>query len=274
MVFLYLIGILFPINSRIGNSDRALGFANFGGISPDSPKLILGCILLYIFSLASLLFFLKNTNMESVSSSFTENRVFFSINKKRKFLIYVFVFLVSMPSFESIIPNLLSPLTGQDFDSQQIFAWYEFKSRGFVEMKDFWFPYGGLIHVQDGLLGTISLWLICSFSIIFLISIAVLDSKIKIDIAILITSISILILHYPVVVARYFFPILALMICLKNLKFVNYYGLSSYLPLFLSFWLSPEISLLIFLLFISFFLMNLFLFSFFKCIFCILLIII
>lgn len=250
VIFLYIMGIIFPINARIGDSDKALGFGNFGGISPSSPKLILVCIFFYIFALTISFIYLKRGKIELNSRSFTENQIYFLLNNKRRFLIYIVVFLITIPSFEAIIPNILSPLTGQDFDSQQIFAWYEFKSRGFVEMRDFWFPYGGLIHVQEGLLGSISLWIICSLSIIFLISIALIDSKIKIEVAILITNASILILHYPVIVARYFFPIISLVMCLKNLRIVNFSYFLYFLPLFLSFWLSPEISLLIFLLFI------------------------
>lgn len=235
-----------------GDASEAVSFGAFVGIGPSSANRYFSIIVVGNLLLAGLiLFFLnKERNLRKIHL-----REFDLVNvhdrprsKPLEYLSLCFLILLTCPYFEGIVPNLKLFTTSPDFDSQQIHAWFDYASQGFVPMKDFWFPYNGMIHLQDGLLGYLLIWLILVSIGLILYRFVLLNSNRFISSLLLLLTM-ILATNYPVITARYFFPFVSLLLAcygLSQKKFSYIY----YVPLSFSMWMSPEVAIIVYFLYI------------------------
>ncbi len=235
-----------------GDASEAVSFGAFIGIGPTSVVNFFTTILLANLVLAILIVFLqtKTSRTQNLVAQEKSNKEI-ALRPQSKalevLLVLLLVFLTS-PYFEGIVPNLRLLTTAPDFDSQQIHAWYDYASRGFVPMKDFWFPYNGMLFLQDGLLGYFSIWFILILVGVSLYRFVLLNSNYPVSLSLLVL-IMILSINYPVVSVRYFFPFVALLLACLGMS-QKRFSVMHFLPLAISLWMSPEIAVVVYLLFI------------------------
>jgi hypothetical protein len=250
--FIWLANRLTREGNVSGDANEAVSFGAFTGIGPASANNYFSSILLANLLLAIFIIFLQSkTSKPQNFVAPTKNLKGIVVGTPSKslevLLIFILVFQTS-PYFEGVIPNLRSLSTAADFDSQQIHAWFDYASRGFVPMKDFWFPYNGMILLQDGLLGYLLIWLILIVIGISLYRFVLLNTNHFVSL-LLLALIMVLSINYPVISVRYFFPFVALLLGCLGMSHKRF-SVIYFLPLAVSLWMSPEIAVVVYLLFI------------------------
>jgi hypothetical protein len=238
--------------STSGDASEAVSYGTFIGIGPSSASEYFYLIVFGSLLFSALIFFFLNKFTGARKMYSTEaNLVDVSGKTRSKPLEIVslfFLVLLTCPYFEGILPNLKLFTTSPDFDSQQIHAWFDYASRGFVPMKDFWFPYNGMIHIQDGLIGYLSIWLILIVVGLILYKFVLLNSN-RFTSSLLLLLTMILASNYPVITARYFFPFASLLLACYGLS-QKKFSYIHYAPLSASLWMSPEVAIVVYFLFI------------------------
>jgi hypothetical protein len=250
--FIWLAGRFTREGNVSGDASEAVSFGAFIGIGPTSVNNYFTTILLANLLLAIFIVFLQtkiSKTQNVVEQRKTINGIVLRPQSKalEVLLVFVLIFLTS-PYFEGIVPNLRLLTTATDFDSQQIHAWYDYASRGFVPMKDFWFPYNGMIFLQDGLLGYFAIWFILILVGVSLYRFVLLNSNYPVSLSLL-ALIMVLSINYPVISVRYFFPFVALLLACLGMS-QKRFSVIYFLPLAISLWMSPEIAVVVYLLFI------------------------
>jgi hypothetical protein len=235
-----------------GDASEAVSFGAFTGVGPASANNYFTIILFANLLLAIFIIFLqskisKPQNLGAPTNILEGIGVKTPSKALEMSLVFILVCLTS-PYFEGVIPNLRLLTTAPDFDSQQIHAWFDYASRGFVPMKDFWFPYNGMIHLQDGLLGYFAIWLILILIGVSLYRFVLLNTSYFVSLFLLVL-IMVLSINYPVISVRYFFPFVALLLACLGLSHKRF-SVIYFLPLAVSLWMSPEIAVIVYLLFI------------------------
>jgi len=235
-----------------GDASEAVSFGAFIGIGPTSVNNFFATILLANLLMAILIVFLqtKTFRIQNLAAQKKTNKkiVLRPQSKALEALLLIILVFLTSPYFEGIVPNLRLLTTAPDFDSQQIHAWYDYASRGFVPMKDFWFPYNGMIFLQDGLLGYFSVWFCLILVGVSLYRFVLLNSNYPVSLFLL-TLIMVLSVNYPAISVRYFFPFVALLLACLGISHKRF-SVMYFLPLAISLWMSPEIAVVVYLLFI------------------------
>lgn len=252
LLFFLSIKLFFLFGPNVANYSDGKTSISYGTYIGQSPNIVNYRLIYLIFAIVFTVAIFVWLDCQSgilrirnVSNSHVESE-----NKSRQSIIKVWYTLSAMalatPFFEGQVKALTDIVSSPDFDSQQINAWYDFKSQGFLEMKDFWFPYGGMIWIQDGLLGLVLRWILLSTLLVMFFSLFWNKQKIKpFQIAPIVVTI-ILSMNYSIIAIRYAFPLMALIVFVSgSLKNSKTSLLVRSVPLAIAFWMSPEMSVFV-----------------------------
>jgi len=237
-----------------GDAREAVSYGSFSGVGPSRTS-ILFALLTLIGATIGLIQFLIESRFLRTEIKVSHQPTFslrspsetHSLNHSKLFLRF-FVILVTCPFFEGVLPSLRKVSTGIDFDSQQISAWFDFAAQGKTPMKDFWFPYNGMMIFQDGLLGYILIWLSLMTTGFMLISLQHINNMYK-ERFLFFIMVMILMSNYQVIAVRYFFPLVALLYLIHQWRIQAFSPLRS-VPFAMSIWMSPEVSAFLFVFFL------------------------
>jgi hypothetical protein len=252
IVFFLSIKLFFLFGPNVANySDgkTSISYGTYIGQSPNIVNYRLMFLIVAIVLTAAIFVWLDNRLEISRFRTIHDSNVD-SENKDKQLVLKFWYTLGAMaiatPFFEGQVKALTNIVSSPDFDSQQINAWYDFKSQGYLEMKDFWFPYGGMIWIQDGLLGLVLRWVLLSTLLVMFFSLFWNKQKIKAyQIAPIIVTI-ILSINYSIIAIRYVFPLMALIVFVSgSLKNTKTSLLIRSVPLSIAFWMSPEMSVFV-----------------------------
>jgi hypothetical protein len=238
-----------PDEANYSDGKTSISYGTYIGQSPHIVNYRLIFLVATIVLTAMILVWLElRSGVKRIQNVYDSNVT--SGNRSRQSIFKLCYILGAMalatPFLEGQVKALTDVVSFPDFDSQQINAWYDFKSQGYLEMKDFWFPYGGMIWIQDGLLGLILRWTLLSTLLVMYFSLFWNKSKIKpYQIAPIVVTV-LLSVNYPIIAIRYVFPLMALIVFIfGSLKNSKTSLLIRSVPLAVSFWMSPEMSLFV-----------------------------
>jgi len=248
-IFVKLFFFFGPKEANYSDGKTSISYGTYVGQSPNivNSRMLFLVLLTGIFAISLAWLASRPGNLPKEirrqSPSKSENKVKLLTPK----LWYSLVAMaLATPFLEGQVQGLKNIVSSPDFDSQQINAWYDFKSLGYTEMKDFWFPYGGMIWVQDGLVGLTLRWILLSTLIIMIFSLVWNKSKINLlQIAPVVLTI-LLSVNYSIIAIRYAFPLMALITFLapSTKKHRGYLVIRS-LPFATAIWMSPEMSVFV-----------------------------
>jgi hypothetical protein len=252
IIFVVLVKLFFiygPNGANYSDGKTSISYGTYIGLSPlvVNIRLLFILILVTLFAIYFAWFAMREKSKVKDSTRALDAP---EIPNTKIASLQIWFVLASVaictPFLEGQIQALTQVVSPLDFDSQQINAWFDFKSQGFTEMKDFWFPYGGMIWVQDGLLGIVLRWALLSVLIIMLLNYFLVGKRSYRQQSAYLTVAVLLIINYPIISIRYVFPLIALLVFF-NLKKVESRKtkLTKSLPLAISIWLSPEMALFV-----------------------------
>lgn len=151
-----------PAKYHRGSATKAISYNVFSGGSNSNQ---LFAWLLACFTLGGLLLvfrksadkFKGNAMGSSLGKPATERSQNFFTSDRFLFLIF---FLTATPSFTSLLAKLKAPSQNSNFDATQMLSWQILKSNGLIPIRDFWYPYGQMIFLFDGIFGAIAVWIL------------------------------------------------------------------------------------------------------------------
>lgn len=246
LISICIVSAWLPKVNRPGDASEAVSYGSFSGVGPSTTTLLFGLLILISILFSFILFVTQLRSLRKHDVVDTQLPLSIDVSKhskgfnNSKLLLQVFVVLLTCPFFEGVITSLRNVSTGLDFDSQQISAWFDFASQGKVPMRDFWFPYNGMIYFQDGLIGYFLIWFSLVLTGFLLISIQSRDNMYR-ERFLFLFLVMIMITNYQVISVRYIFPLVALLYLIHNWRRNNFSPLPS-LPFAFSLWMSPEVS--------------------------------
>lgn len=153
---------IFSSQISMGDATYAISNGAYLGSSPGWPsKVWLSAVVLTaIVGLIPLFYVSKSTPQEGFECISTINDMDkgTSFSRRSLFLVVLVYTLVTMPNLIDRLGQLEARSFEVAWDPNQINTWLAFQSYGYVPMKDFWMPYGGLTYLMDGLIGSLFVW--------------------------------------------------------------------------------------------------------------------
>jgi len=243
---------------QIGDADFGISNTTYFGHSLTAP-LILTLSVVFIGLILGCTNGLNWGKTQSLKTSYEHSFKFWKMNSSSKiFLVFVYC-LITAINVSSMVQNQIRSFGSNiSFDFLNFVTWQKFHDSGLDSMKDFWYPYGGMIWFQNNHIGPIVLFLSTFILLVCFLYPVIKDQKISAyQVTILIC------LNYLVSVdwfnaMRYALPFVSILIFIResNTRIVR---LILSAPISLVWWLSPEVALLCLIIFLMEFIRNRFL---------------
>ena len=239
-----------------GDASIALSNGVFNGHRSQSVPFLLSLVIVLTILVAVSYLALRNRSRgNSPSETSPSHREF--VGEKWKYsknalVVFIVSLLFQYPNLSEVSNQLSRHKATTNFDTLNLDSWLSFRSDGWVPMRDFWFPYGGYYVYWDGLFGLILVVLTVSLVLSLLTFIAYQCGMRSLEIAMLMLILVPVLSINWYITCRYLFPVSAtLFYFILGSRSRWYHSL----PLAISLFLSPEISLITFS---SIFLLNIF----------------
>jgi hypothetical protein len=247
--FVKLFFVFGPSLANYSDGKTSISYGTYVGLSPQSVNLRLLFIFALVITFAVFFAWVELRKKSTISGFTNDSHISNSPITKAdssKIWLAVAAIALSTPFLEGQVQGLGQITSALDFDSQQINAWFDFKSQGFVEMRDFWFPYGGMMWVQDGLLGIVLRWILLSTLIFMVINYFWEKSRQHVtQLSYLIIAV-LLMTNYQIISIRYVFPLMSLLVFFNIREYESRsIQLTKSLPLAVAIWMSPEMSIFV-----------------------------
>jgi hypothetical protein len=249
MIFLYVVNKLVRrMSLQIGDADFGISNTTYFGQSLKAP-LILTLSVVFIGLILGCTNALNSKKAQAPKTINEHSFKLWNLTQSSKIFVVLAYCLITAINVSSIVQNQISSYgSNLSFDFLNFATWQKFHESGLRAMKDFWYPYGGMIWFQDSRVGPIFVLvsiLILSMCILF----PVLENK-KINILQIIIFIC---LNYLISIdwfnaLRYAFPFVSMLVFIKksNSRLIQ---IVMSLPLSVVWWLSPEVAVLCLALF-------------------------
>ena len=235
-----------------GDISKAISIGAYSGLTPRANSLLWIAFQVFFISSVSLIiwrglkFTKKKTSIDPILDSKRVEQ--FSLSGSDRLIIFLLpVFLcINVPAE---ITGLQEPSISGGFDRQQVFTWLFFRHSGYVPMADFWSPYGGMLTFYDGTLGIFLRW--ASLTTIGLMLVILCNiNTLKKTTTYAVVVFYLMLQNFWIVEIRYLFPILALIIAIYQLNQSLIYPWWFSLPLMSVWWMSPEVSIFCFAIYL------------------------
>jgi hypothetical protein len=259
MFFLYAVNKLVRrMSLQIGDADFGISNTTYFGHSLTAPLMLTLSVLL----IGLILGCMNALNLKKAQAPKTDNELSFKswkMTQSSKIFIVLVYCLITAINVSSMVQNQIRSFGSNiSFDILNFATWQKFHDSGLDAMKDFWYPYGGMIWFQDKNIGPILLFL-STFTLLASFLYPVIKSQ-----RINPYQVTVLFcLNYLVSVdwfnaIRYAFPFVAILIFIResNSRIVR---LILSVPISLVWWLSHEVALLCLIIFLMEFIRNKFL---------------
>jgi hypothetical protein len=246
LVLLAIFGLFrsFVLPIQRGDISKGVSNAAFFGTSPKNATLI--SLLIVVILVSTRILFVKGTNPAKAHQSGVSKNI--EVFGKFSTLLFTINFI------NNRWVEIQTPQTNIDFDALNISTWDYFYAVGRVPMKDFWYPYGGMIFLRNGVLGII-LSAIAIGTLIFFFNQKLIKSQMHVALKIgFLAIVPLLAFADWLKFSRYILPF-AILILFFDKQFRNRSKAVIAVMLGGVFFLSAEVALLIFLL-LSFFLFS------------------
>jgi hypothetical protein len=226
---------------KIHEGDVRYGVSNsaYFGFSPSRPIVY---VLITFFVCILLRFYLISNLVEIDQSRKLHSRV-------NNLIIFSILSFFATNYYSNRISSIEAVPASLSWDAMNINTWSKFYSDGLFPMKDFWYPYGGILFLENGYLGALT-----STAVVTLISYFIMKhfngSGMNIFLQItLFILIPIIFFHDPITSIRYGFPIFALFFWVRSRSNVRTSLISS-IYVGMSYFLSQELSFFSLILFV------------------------
>jgi hypothetical protein len=240
---------------QVGDADYGIANTTFFGHSLTAP-LILTLSVLFIGLILGWTNTINWKKTPDPKTTHVHSFKFWNITHSSQiFLVFVYCFIAAV-YVSSIVRNQIRSFGSNiSFDILNFATWQKFHDSGLDAMKDFWYPYGGMIWFQDNNIGPILLF-ITTFTLLTCFLYPVIKSQ-----GISLYQVTILIcLNYLVSVdwfnaVRYAFPFVSILIFIKD-SHTRIVRIMLSIPISLVWWLSHEVALLCLLVLMMEFIRN------------------
>jgi hypothetical protein len=241
----------FVKNMRFQTGDATFGVSNtvYYGRSLNAP-IVLTLLTLFIGLFLGCINALNNKKYQSPEPSTDHSFKFWKLTNVTLVNIFLIYCLVTALHVSSKVQGQIKSFgTNLSFDFLNFATWQKFHDTGLDAMKDFWYPYGGMIWFQDSRLGPILVFISTTILLTCFLYPVIRNRKINIyQMAIMIC------LNYLVSVdwfnaMRYALPFVSVLIFIRGSNRRSIRIILSF-PLSLVWWLSPEVASLCALIFL------------------------
>lgn len=237
------------MNSNRGEVDFGISNTVYNGHSLKAP-LVLTLIILLLGLIVGAVNALIQKKVEAPETTSNHSFKFFRLNNVTILgMLFVYCLLTAV-QVSSIVQNQINSYgTNLSFDFLNFATWQKFHEIGLSVMKDFWYPYGGMIWFQDSRIGPIFV-LVSLLILLTCILLPILQSK-KINIYQIVILIC---LNYLVSTdwfnaLRYAFPFVSILVFIREFD-SRLIRITMSIPLSVVWWLSPEVAVLCLALFL------------------------
>jgi hypothetical protein len=250
-----------------GDVSNAISVGAYSGFSPRANSILWITFQVIFVAVIGLIFWntarmtsKPNTEKQYSKLKISKNSTQFVLKQSDKLFLPIILIFVCM-DVASEITGLRNPTIDGGFDPQQGYTWLFFRSEGYSAMSDYWFPYGGLYTFYDGTLGIFLRWMVMT-AIGFILVVLCRINELNKFTTYGIVALFLMLQNFWVVEIRYLFPILALILAVYKINHPLKYPFWFSIPLVFVWWMSPEIAIFCFVVYVLAFGINLYLKNF------------